>query len=78
MSTTEIREKLHQYIDHIDEHFLKAVHALVEEYAEGKTTLSENEKKAVDKGLKSLEKGNVFSHEKVMAEMKNKYPDMVT
>jgi hypothetical protein len=32
------------------------------------------EKKAVDEALKSIKTGNVYSHEKVMADMKKRYP----
>ena len=40
-------------------------------------SLSQEEKTAVDEGLKSIEEGAVFDHETVMSEMRKKYPDIV-
>jgi predicted transcriptional regulator len=37
-------------------------------------SLTASEKKAVNKALKSIKAGKVSSHEKVMAEMKKRYP----
>ena len=35
MSTAQIKEKLHRYIDNGDERFLKVVYAMAKEYLEG-------------------------------------------
>ncbi|MDZ7608365.1 MAG: hypothetical protein U5K79_22900 [Cyclobacteriaceae bacterium] len=40
----------------------------------GRLTLSEREKNAIEKGLKSINEGKVHSHEKVVDATKKKYP----
>lgn len=36
--------------------------------------LTDEQKKAIDKGLNDIEQGNVFSHEEVLLELKHKHP----
>ena len=76
MKTTELREELHHYIDQMDEQFLKALHAMLKEYSKGSYDLTEAQKRAVDKGVASLESGRSYSHEEVMKKKKAKYPDL--
>ena len=76
MDTTKLRERLHSYIDQLDEPFLKALHAMLEEYTKGEVKLTEVEKKAVDEGLAEIEKGNVHTHEEVMEKLREKYPHL--
>ncbi len=76
MDTTKLRERLHSYIDQLDESFLKALYAMLEEYTKGEVKLTEAEKKAVDEGLADIEKGNVYTHEEVMERLREKYPHL--
>jgi len=41
------------------------------------TSLTKEQKKAIDMGLKSLEKGNRIPQEKVMNETKKRYPNLL-
>ncbi len=76
MKATEIKQRLHQYIDKADQRFLNMVYALTKEYANYTVVLSEQEKKAADKGLASIAKGKTVPHTKVISSMKKKYPSL--
>ena len=76
MSATEIKQYLHQYIDKADLPFLNRIYNLTKEHANEKTNLSEEEKRAIDKGITAIEKGNFTAHNKVMSTLKKKYPDL--
>lgn len=76
MSTTEIKQHLHQYIDKADQRFLNMIYALTKEYANYTVVLSAEEKKAADKGLASIAKGKTVPHAKVISTMKKKYPSL--
>ena len=76
MSTADMRNELHQYIDQLDETSLQAIYTLLEKYATNKLSLSEAEKRAIDDGLASIHQGNTFNHEEVINEMKEKYPNL--
>ena len=76
MEETEIRKKLHNYIDQLDGPFLRALYAMIREYSKGEIELSDSEKKAVDEGLADIEKGDVHNHEEVMEKLKKEYPNL--
>ncbi|TVR76562.1 MAG: hypothetical protein EA412_13295 [Chitinophagaceae bacterium] len=76
MDITELREKLHKHIERIDEPFLKVLHAMLEEYENSMSKLSEAEKKAVDKGIRDIENGKTYDHDDVMRQMREKYPEL--
>lgn len=40
------------------------------------TSITEEQKKAIDLGLKSLDEGNKIPHEQVMDETKSRYPNL--
>jgi predicted transcriptional regulator len=40
------------------------------------TSLTQEQKKAIDKGLESLDDGNKTTHEQVMNETKSRYPNL--
>ena len=81
MSAAEIRKKLHKYIDKIDEHFLKAVYALIEEYAKedivgykpgGKPITKSDLTKRAQQSEEDIKAGRVYSQEDVEAHFKGK------
>ena len=53
MSTAQIREKLHQFINKADERFIKMVYALAKEYEVDEFELSAEHKKILDQRLAS-------------------------
>lgn len=76
MKAAEIKQHLHQYIDKADQRFLNMIYALTKEYANYTVVLTEEEKKAVDKGLVSISKGKTVPHAKVVSSLKKKYPSL--
>ena len=76
MSSAEKRQELHNYIDQLDEASLEALYTILETHTSNKISLTEAEKKAIDDGLASIEQGNTYTHEEVMNEMKEKYPNL--
>jgi hypothetical protein len=81
MSTTELKYSIHELVESInDNKALKIIHTILSKLSNSKdtlTVLSAAEKKAVDEALKSVKAGKVHSHEKVMADMKKKYPTLI-
>ncbi len=79
MSASAIRKNLHLAIDNIkDESFLNAMYTIVsaknvDNHIDLWDTLSKQEKAAIEKGLKDIEEGNVFSHESVRKAIKTRY-----
>ncbi len=73
----KLREQLHQYIDQMDERFLKVVHAMVEAYsAEEKDfwdELSEEQKAQIEQSRKEHREGKGIPHKDVMDEFRKKY-----
>ncbi|MBW8050989.1 MAG: hypothetical protein FVQ77_11760 [Cytophagales bacterium] len=53
MSTTKIREELHQTIDQGDERLVKMIYAMVREYNNEEFELSDEHKKILDERLAS-------------------------
>jgi len=51
MSTTQIKEKLHQYIDQGDDRFINMVYAMAKAYITEDIELSEEHKKILDERL---------------------------
>ena len=81
MSTTELKSALNALINKTnDSSTLNEIHKSISTIIKRKKTstlkLSASEKKAVDESIESVKKGNVYSHDKVMAEMKKKYPSL--
>lgn len=64
MNTVQIKQKIHDYIDHADERFLRLVFSMVEsEEAENELFSAPNEEmiKRAKESLKSIEKGNTHN-----------------
>ena len=82
MSTAELKYSIHELVENInDNKSLKVIYNVLSKFSGEEsnhiTVLSAAEKKAVDEALKSVKKGRVHSHEKVMAGMKKKYPSLI-
>lgn len=76
MSSTQLKQHLHQYIDEADQRFLNMIYAMMKEYDINSISLNVEEKKAIDKGLDSIEKGNIIAHDQVISSLKKKYPNL--
>jgi predicted transcriptional regulator len=78
MSTAELKSNLHRLIDKVqDSKTLKITYLLLSKTEEGNKdwwdSISAKEKAAIEQGLKDINKGNVFSHAKVMKEIKAEF-----
>ncbi len=72
MSTIQIRTELHQYIDRLDERFLQAMFAMVQQYVEneeiightgdGKKLTQQQLTKAVQHSYQEYKEGKVHNH----------------
>ena len=79
MSTAELKSNLHKLIDKVeDSKILNITYLLLSKTEKGTKdwwdTISAKEKAAIEKGLKDIEKGKVFSHSKVMKELRTEFP----
>lgn len=69
MSAVELKNQIHQYLDEVDDSFLKAIHSMLDTYVKGKKdvvigydmqgepVLASQAKKQYEKDLKGVEKG---------------------
>lgn len=78
MKTAEIKADLYSLIERTEDiSILKALKVLLnKQFKEEKYTwddFPEAVKKEIDEGFEDIEKGNVYTHEEVMQEMKEKY-----
>ena len=81
MSTIELKSSLHNLIDTInDSKTLKAIYTLLKKNSAASKTnqldwdsLSDAEKKAIDKAIKQADNGELIPHDQVMKELKTKY-----
>jgi len=81
MSTAELKSNLHKLIDKVqDSKTLKITYLLLSKNSEGTedwwNAISDQEKAAIEKGLKDISKGNVSTHAKVMKEIRSEFPDV--
>jgi hypothetical protein len=82
MSTAELKSSLHKLIDKAEDNkILKVAYLLLSKTEEGNKdwwdTISTKEKATIEQGLKDISKGNVFSHSKVMKELKAEFPGIL-
>jgi hypothetical protein len=81
MKATELKSDIHSLVDSTnDSTILNLIYSILSKFkraTRNTVILTDMEKKAIDKALKSVKSGNVIDHEKVMAEMKKKYPSLV-
>lgn len=69
MNAIELKNQIHQYLDQVDDSFLKAIHSMLDTYVKGKKetiigydthgkpVLVSQAKKQYEKDLKAVEKG---------------------
>ena len=81
MSTAELKSDIHLLLENTtDKDILNIIFGILSKSKKGgKEAISLNafEKKAVDEALKSIKAGKVYSHEKIMADMKKRYPSLI-
>ncbi len=80
MSTLELKFSIHNLLDTVnDKKALKAVYTFLQAKTKQKNsvdlwdTLSDEEKKSIEKGLDDIKHGRVRKHEDVMKDMRKKY-----
>ena len=71
MSTLTIRQKLHQFIDEIEEKKAEAIYTIFENEI-GKNISLEQYNKEIDEAMNEIKNGEVYSHEEVV-EMSKKW-----
>jgi len=78
MNAAEIKLDLFRRIDSLEESELEKVYKILLNLLSKPTEycLSDLEKKAIDEALIASEKGEVYSHNKVMKEAKRKHPNL--
>jgi predicted transcriptional regulator len=82
MSTAELKSNLHKLIDKVEDNkMLKITYLLLSKTEDDDKdwwdTISAKEKAAIEKGLKDIDKGHVFSHAKVMKEIRAEFPGIL-
>ena len=78
MSTAELKSNLHKLVDSInDSKTLQAMITLLSKKEAMNVDfwdeLSEEEKASIEEGIAQADRGELFSHEEVMAEIKSKF-----
>lgn len=78
MNAAEIKLELFRKIDKLTEADLKNMYNKFKALLDSTTSykLNKFEKKAIEKALEESEKGNIESHESVLNEAKQKYPNL--
>lgn len=78
MNTVELKHKIIQTIDHLDEKDFEKIYPRLVEILQSASPyqLSEEENEALDSALKASEKGEPYSHDDVVSEAKKKYPNL--
>jgi hypothetical protein len=69
MGTTQIREELHQFINHADERILNLRYGMMKADMEKDEALEAS----IDKAVEQSQKGEVRSHGQVMADIRPRY-----
>ena len=76
MNLLEKRDYIHSHLHQVDEEIINEVferlYSLIDE-----EEMSNELKKALNKGIESLDQGRSSTHEEVMARMKKKYPKLI-
>jgi hypothetical protein len=76
MSTSQLREQLHEYINKADERLLNLIHGMFQadmQHQDWWDDLHPNLKANIDKAIDQLNHGEGRHHEEVMKEFRNKY-----
>ncbi len=76
MSTLEIREKLHQYVDNSEDDIINAVFALFKTYNNSHKMNSADiveYNKEINEAMTEIDKGNFYTHTEVELMIKKRY-----
>ena len=78
MNSIELKEKIIQQIDCLNEEDLEKVYNQLLEILKSANhyKLSEEENEAIDSALKVSEEGETYSHNEVISEARNKFPNL--
>ncbi len=67
MTTLSIRQKLHEFIDAVEEKKVKAIYTIFEdEIIHGERISIEQYNKEIDEAMEEVKKGEVYSHDEVV------------
>lgn len=77
MEVTHLKSELHKKIDQLTEDQLKEAYGLMINYLNSQdedpwSTMGQEEKAAIEKGLSQIREGNTHSHEEVMDEFRRR------
>jgi predicted transcriptional regulator len=77
MGATQIREELHQYIDHADDRLINLMYAMIHaDMGESNDELREEDElltQSLDRGIQQSKEGKVTPHKEAMAKIRSKY-----
>lgn len=78
METEELRKELLKMVETADDRLLKKVLALAKSYEEEKgtdwwDTISDEERKAIEKGLAEADSGQLIPHDEVMKKVRARF-----
>ena len=75
MDSTQIRQRIHEYVDQADERFLTLVNGMIEADKDQDwwDDLHPNLQASIDRAITQSDKGEGRSHQEVMAEIRAKY-----
>ena len=75
MDSTQIRQRIHEYVDQADDRFLTLVNGMIEADKDQDwwDDLHPNLQASIDRALAQSEKGEGRPHKEVMAEIRAKY-----
>jgi hypothetical protein len=75
MNTTQIREKIHNYVDQADDRLLTLINGMIEadQDKDWWDDLHPNLKTSIDRAIAQSERGEGRPHEEVMSEIRAKY-----
>lgn len=76
MSTIEIREKLHQYVDNSEDDIINAVFALFKTYNNSPKMNGDDinkYNKEIDDAMDEMNKGEYYTHDEVKSIIKKRY-----
>ena len=75
MNNTQIKQKIHEYVDQADDRFLTLIHGMIEadKNQDWWNNLPPNLQASIERAIDQSEKGEGRPHKEVMAEIRAKY-----
>ncbi|MFA9390707.1 MAG: hypothetical protein ACERKD_12920 [Prolixibacteraceae bacterium] len=79
MKNSELKSLIYKKLDELDEDGLKMVNEMVTQYLkktngeEGWDSLSDEDKTAIEEGIRQIENGQYYTHEEVMERIHKKF-----